>query len=137
MRKLVVLVAVVALLTAGCGGGGSGESSKPASAPVSLAGQTTNHGTKTASGTLEVELDDFYFGPTFIKATPGQRVTLELKNEGKATHTFTTTDLGDVDEQMAPGQSRMVTVTAPQSGNGVFFCRFHRGQGMQGAVFVG
>ena len=36
-------------------------------------------------------MDDFYFGPSFIKATPGETITLHLKNEGKTDHTFTST----------------------------------------------
>lgn len=130
----MVLLATITLVAAGCGG--SGESSTPKGAPpVSLAGSTNDHGTKTATKELEMEADDFYFGPTFVKATAGQTFTIELANEGKATHTFTSTALG-IDEQLDPGQKRTVTVTAPQSGTALFFCRFHQGQGMQGAIFV-
>lgn len=130
MAMLVTLV----LLSAACGG--SDDSKEGGGAPpVSLAGPTNDHGTKTAARGLEVEADDFYFGPTFIKATAGQTFTVELKNEGKATHTFTSTALG-IDEELQPGQKKTVTLTAPQTGNALFFCRFHQGQGMQGAVFV-
>ncbi len=135
MRKLALTLSLVALFAIGCGGDGGGEGG--GKAPVSLAGTTNNHGTKTASGETEVELDDFYFGPTFIKAKAGQKIEIELKNEGKAVHTFTSTDLGNVDEQLAAGTSKKITVTAPASGHALFFCRFHQGQGMQGAVFIG
>jgi plastocyanin len=136
MRKGVLIVSFIALATAGCGGdeNGNGSGSGP---PVSLAGATSDHGTKTASGTMEVELDDFYFEPTFIKAEAGQRITVMLHNEGQAPHTFTSTELGNVDEELPPGARKEITVTAPQSGQAVFFCQFHRGQGMQGAVFIG
>lgn len=131
MAVLVVLV----LFATGCGGsdddkGGGG------APPVSLAGPTSDHGTKTATQELEVELDDFYFGPTFIKATAGQTFTLRLKNEGKTPHTFSSTALG-VDEELLPGESKTVRVTAPQTGSAVVICRYHQGQGMQGAIFVG
>lgn len=135
MRRIVITLAVAALVLAGCGK--DKESTSSGAPPVSLSGTTNNHGSKTATGTMEVELDDFYFGPTFVKATPGQRITLELKNEGKSTHTFTSPGLGNVDEQLAPGASKTITVTAPQAGNVTYFCRFHQGQGMQGAVYVG
>jgi plastocyanin len=136
MRRLCVVLALVALAATACGSSGDNEASG-GNPPVSLAGTTTNHGTKTASASMEVEIDDFYFGPTFIKAKPGEKITIELKNEGKAVHTFTSTDLGNVDEQLAAGASKKITVTAPQSGQAVFFCRFHQSQGMQGAIFIG
>ena len=128
-----MVLAAVVLAATGCGGddddgGGSG------APPVSLTGQVNDHGTKTATAKMEVELDDFYFGPTFIKATAGQQITLELSNEGKEIHTFT---MGSVDETLQPGEKKTVTITAPQSGSTTFTCKIHVATGMQGAVFVG
>ena len=136
MKRLLMALAVFSLLLAGCAGDEEEEGSGPASPPVSLAGTTNDHGTKAASGRMEVELDDFYFGPTFITATAGQEITLELHNEGDAPHTFTSTELGNIDEELAPGERRTVKVTAPASGSALITCRFHRGQGMQGALVV-
>lgn len=141
MKRLrVARAALVALslLLAGCAGDdgeerGGGAGTSP---PVSLEGTTNDHGTKAASGSMEVELDDFYFGPTFITATAGQQITFELHNEGDAPHTFTSTALGNVDEELAPGARRTVRVTAPASGTALIICRFHRAQGMQGALVV-
>ncbi len=129
MRRLVVTLSVVALILVGCGGGGS---SKP---PVALPGDTNNHGTKTAKDDLEVEADDYYFSPTFITATAGQKFTVQLKNDGTARHTFTSPANG-VDLELAPGATRTVTLTAPPNGSVEFHCRFHQTQGMQGAVYV-
>lgn len=134
MRRLTVVVSAITLAMAGCGGSDDSTGSGGAP-PVSLAGTTNNHGTATATAELAVELDDFYFGPTFVKATAGQTFTIALENEGKEPHTFTSTALG-IDEQLEPGQKRTVTVTAPQSGVALFTCRLHQSQGMQGAVFV-
>ncbi|MGH9224678.1 MAG: cupredoxin domain-containing protein [Acidimicrobiales bacterium] len=136
MRRVMVVIVAAALALAGCGG--DADEAEPAAAgsgapPVSLEGAVSDHGTKTASARMEVELDDFYFGPTYIKATPGQRITVELHNEGDAPHTFT---LGTIDEELQPGAKRTITVTAPQSGSVTFTCRFHLLQGMQGAIFV-
>ena len=47
-------------------------------------GQRPRHG--VGRNDMEVELDDFYFGPTYIKATPGQQFTVELFNEGGQPH---------------------------------------------------
>ena len=131
MSRLVIALVLVAGAMAACG------KSSSSSPPVSLSGTVNNHGSKNAKATMEVELDDFYMAPTFIKASAGQKITIELKNEGKATHTFTSTELGNVDEQLAPGATKTISVTAPASGHATYFCRFHQGQGMQGAVFIG
>lgn len=125
-RSLAALVAVVALVAVGCG---SDE------APVQLTGRTNEHGTKTASDDLEVEAEDAYFAPTYIKASPGEQFAIELHNEGTARHTFTSPDLG-VDLELEAGGRRTVTIKAPPSGHAVFFCRFHQLNGMQGALFV-
>jgi len=135
---VVLVVALVGI--AGCGEGdgegGSGARSSEAP-PVSLQGTTNDHGTKPATNDMEIELDDFYFAPTYIRATAGQRVTVELHNEGQAPHTFTSNGLGNIDEQLAPGARKTITITASAGGAAVFYCRFHQSQGMQGAVIVG
>lgn len=134
MRRLAVVLVTIALAAAACGGSddASGSGGSP---PVSLAGTTNDHGTAAATAQLKVELDDFYFGPTFVRATAGQAFTLELENEGKEPHTFTSTDLG-IDEQLDPGQKRTIRITAPQSGVALVICRIHQALGMQGAIFV-
>lgn len=146
MRKLIVLLSIVAAVGAGCGDSGgtgsgsvSGSGTSDAAPPVKLTGTTNNHGVTDVTGKsdakVKVELDDFYFGPTFIHAKPGQSVTVELANEGTTTHTFTTS-AGGTDESLAKDAKKTVTVTAPSSGVLVFFCRFHQSQGMQGAVYL-
>lgn len=144
MRKIGILMVLVsvALLTSSCGSsddsGSATTTTAPAATapPVSLAGTVNDHGTATASNDMEVELDDFYFGPTFIKATAGQQFTVKLASEGKANHTFTIDSLG-IDQQFAPDEAKSLSITAPASGVLQFYCRFHRGSGMQGAIFVG
>ncbi len=73
--------------------------------PVALEGEVNNKGTAEITGdSVEIELDDFYFEPTFLKGTPGATVHLELANEGDTAHTFTSDALG-VDEEIAPGDT--------------------------------
>jgi plastocyanin len=148
MRRIVVLIALTAVVVAGCGsdkkttaGAGSSSSSSSGSgpgsgAPVSLPGSTNADGGQgdATSGSIEVELEDFYINPTFIKASPGAKVKLSLKNTGGSPHTFTSTALG-VDETLQPGASKDVDVTMPASGATEFHCRFHQSGGMQGAFF--
>jgi plastocyanin len=133
---------VVAVLGAACGDSNGGSTSGTGTegegkAPVTLTSKANNHGAADArsKGEVEVEADDYYFSPTYIHAKAGQAVKVELVNEGKASHTFSTED-GKTDEQLAPGAKKTVTVTAPPNGLLVYFCRFHRGDGMQGAFFL-
>jgi plastocyanin len=144
-----VIVAVLGLavvpLLAGCGSsssksssstestGGGGEGGKKTIAGV----QANDHGTKTASssGRTEVELDDFYFEPTVLEGKAGQKVKLELKNEGKTEHTFTI-DSQNIDQDLSPGDQAEVTVTIPKSGVVSFYCKFHKSSGMAGGLAV-
>jgi plastocyanin len=157
MKKFSCLVAPVvalALVLASCGdddgadvresggesgsGSGSGSASGSASGepPVSLEGTVSDHGVgEIENDELELELDDNYFAPTFVRGAPGEQVTVELVNEGNATHTFTSESLG-VDEELSGGDSSSVSVTLPEEGAVAFHCRFHEAQGMKGAFFL-
>ena len=135
MRKILILLGAVAILAAGCGSDSSTTSSS--GTPVQLSGNTTNKGTKDVSGTsVEIELDDYYFSPTFLRGgAAGSTITVHLKNQGKQPHTFTSPEL-KVDKQLNPGESADVQVTLPQSGASEFHCTFHQqSNGMQGAFF--
>jgi plastocyanin len=110
-----------------------------AAAPVTLSGTVNNKGTKDVSAkgatvTMELELDNFYFSPTFTKVAPGQKLKLEVKNEGSVAHSFTAPSL-NIDQVLQPDSKMTITVTAPASGNVPFYCRFHRDSGMQGAFY--
>ena len=145
---LGALALTLALVAAGCGssGGSSGDSATTApggssKAPVALSGKV-NGGTKKdisssgATAKVEIEMDDNYYSPTYVKAAPGATVTVELKNEGSNPHTFTL-DGGKVDQQVDPGSTKSVTVTVPTSGSLRFSCNFHGAMGMQGAFYTG
>jgi plastocyanin len=90
-----------------------------------------------ASGksTLEVEADDFYFSPTFIHATPGQKLTLKIENESGTLHNFSIKGL--VDNDIPPHGSISVDVSVPQSGALTFACKYHGGLGMNGQLLAG
>lgn len=107
---------------------------------VTIAGRlATNHGSEDVAGSseAEVELDDFYFGPTVLEGEAGQQLTVMLFNEGDAPHTFTIDELG-VDEELEPGTADVtVEVTFPESGALPFYCRFHESGGMVGGLSVG
>ena len=133
MRRVLATLAIVAVVLTGCGDDEEPATKAP---PVSLPGQVNDHGTATAENNMEIEADDDYFGPTFIEAKPGQKFSVELHNEGSKRHTFTSSELG-VDVELAGGDRRTLSLTAPATGLADFHCRFHEGQGMKGAVFIG
>jgi plastocyanin len=131
---VVVLAGAAALLF---GGGGASAVSSP---PVDLGQQVNNKGTKDVSAKtsakFEVELDDFYFKPTFIKVQPGEKLTLKIHNEGTTAHTFTSDALG-VDKVFQPDKKGTVKITVPSDATvAQFHCDFHGQMGMDGAIFT-
>jgi plastocyanin len=133
-------VSTVVLVTLGVVGVGVGPAAAKTSKPVTLDGKVNNKGSKDISGkkaaTLEVEADDYYFEPTFVKVQPGEKVRITLENEGKTTHTFTSDSL-NIDQQVAAGKKAKFTVTVPSDGSAFqFHCTFHGSMGMQGAVYT-
>jgi plastocyanin len=136
MRKILPLV----LLVVAVGLVGVGTAAASSSPPVNLSGKTNVHGKKDVSkkskAAFTLEADDFYFSPTFIKVKPGEKLTLTLKNEGKAQHTFTSSALG-VDKTLQPDTKTKVTITIPSGGSVLaFHCDFHQAMGMQGAFYT-
>src|SRR4051794_11821389 len=141
MMRAVWTAATIGLLVAAAAGCGSYSGSKSSTSESSGSGgkvdaagvQANNHGTKSASGETKVEIDDYYFSPTILKGKAGQKVTLELDNEGSVDHSFTI-DSQSIDMVLAPGKDAKVTVTIPQSGSVSFYCKFHKDDGMAGAL---
>src|SRR4029079_15927416 len=98
MRKILAataLIAVVALGLSACGSSSSSSGSSKsttttkaaAKAPVTLTGTVNNKGTKDVStkgsaADVDMDLYNFYFEPTCVKAAPGQKLTISLHNEG-------------------------------------------------------
>ena len=136
MRKVLALVLVLVVLGAACGDDDD-STSTGSDTPVALEGKVNNEGHRDIAGADEInlELDDFYFDPTFVKGKPGESVKVELENEGDNTHTFTI-DSANVDVEVKSGDDGTAEVTVPDSGALRFYCRFHSGQGMQGAIYT-
>ena len=140
MRRFGILLTGLLLLLGFGFGGGIAPAGAKTSKPVSVDGKVNVKGTKDVSGkkaaSIDLEADDFYFGPTFVKVQPGEKVTIELENEGNASHTFTSDSLS-VDEQVAAGKKAKFTLTVPSDGTAFeFHCTFHEDMGMQGAFYT-
>jgi len=134
MLLLLLVTALAVVLAAGCGGGSDeGESEGGTTTIAGVA--ASDHGTADATGEdeLSVELDDNYFEPTVIKGSPGQKLKLELENEGNAEHNFRLADQ-NIDQDVEAGEKAEVTVTIPESGEISFVCKYHEQLGMAGAL---
>jgi plastocyanin len=139
MRRYWILLTGTALVL-GVMGAGIGPAGAKASKPVTVDGEVNNKGTKDISAkrftTLELEADDYYFEPTFVKVQPGAKVRITLENEGSTTHTFTSKSLS-IDQQVAAGKTAKFTLTVPSDGTAFeFHCDFHQSMGMQGALYT-
>jgi plastocyanin len=139
--QFLALLMVLGLVAAGCSKKSTGTTSGTPSSDESSVAQITigsdkanDHGTKTVSGgSLEVELDSFYFNPTTIKGPAGSQVKIELANDSSTLHNFSLTDQSIDQDVTAEGKAE-VTVTIPQSGFAEFFCKYHKGSGMVGQL---
>jgi plastocyanin len=135
-RAWVVLAAVVTTI----GVVGVGPAGAKSSKPVKIDGKVNVKGTKDISskqvGSIEIEADDYYFEPTFVKVQPGEKVRVTLENEGDATHTFTSSGLS-IDQEVTAGKKVKFTLTVPSDGTAFeFHCSFHQSMGMQGALYT-
>jgi plastocyanin len=158
MLGLLAVVAVLGVIGAACSSSSSGGSPSGSAAPsgsavpsggassggslgtITIGSDTANnHGSKEVSGssTFELEADndgnDYYFDPTILTGSSGQKLTITVKNTGTTTHNFSLVN-GSVSKDVQPGQTATVTVRFPKSGALEFYCRFHRNFGMVGEL---
>lgn len=122
------LIAAMLAVLAACGGGHSAAKSTSGSPSFN------NHGAKSVSGSsISVEADNYYFEPSVVRGTPGQTVTVTLKNSSGTEHNFTVKDQG-VNEDIDAHGSKTFTVTIPSSGSVSFYCEYHQSRGMAGLI---
>lgn len=143
--KVLALMALLFLVPAGCAqeeepeaaeGTPTAEAS-PSVTPLSNGEEAQFHGEEDVSGEAkaELELDDYYFGPTILRGDPGQELTLTLHNEGAELHNFTLAEQA-IDADVSAGQTDVeVKVKFPASGGLVFTCKYHAADsGMRGEL---
>jgi YVTN family beta-propeller protein len=97
-----------------------------------------DHGTTEVTGQAEMDLeaDDYYFAPTFLRGAPGQTLTLEIENESGTLHNFSIPEQ-HIDTDIPPKGKVKVAVTIPPSGAVHFLCKFHTALGMNGELLAG
>jgi plastocyanin len=137
------LLGVVVMLVSACGGGDDGgpEAGDAPGRTITIEGIPANdHGTKEVSGSAEVEMGDSYFEPTILVGAPGSKIKLNLVNNGDLEHNIAA-DLPQVEaafqldqDVRSGGGTATVEVTFPESGDQLFFCKYHEGDGMVGVL---
>lgn len=85
--------------------------------------------------TIEMEMDEDYFGPSVLKGPAGATVTIELENEGVRQHNFSVRGQG-IDLTCGVRARDEVEVVFPRSGLLAFTCKFGDRSGMRGAFVV-
>src|SRR3989441_3869561 len=106
---------------------------------ITLGGVTyADHGAKDVRNRskLELEADDYYFSPTFLRGKPGQKLTLVVESEASTLHNISIPALG-IDKDIPPKGKVQVDVTFPASGVLAFSCKFHGPLGMNGQLLAG
>jgi len=106
---------------------------------ITLGGVTyADHGIKDLRtlSKLELEADDYYFSPTFLRGKPGQKLTLLIENEASTLHNISIPALG-IDKDIPPKGKVEADVTFPASGVLAFACKFHGSLGMNGQLLTG
>ena len=127
-----LLVGVLALGLAGCGGGDEGGSASGTTAP-----ETTSAPETTASGggnELQLTAQGTAWDPTAFDLTAGSSYTVEVRNQDSIEHNFTFTE-GNANQDIEGGEDAKVTFTAPAAGSYQFICKYHPAA-MKGTITV-
>jgi uncharacterized cupredoxin-like copper-binding protein/mono/diheme cytochrome c family protein len=111
--------------------GGAAPTPAPAEAAQGAGGEA---GDVATSDQFTVESHDIFFTPTEIEVPSDTEVTILLPNLGAAPHNFSIDEL-DVSVDIAPGETKEVTITAPE-GEYEYYCNIpgHKEAGMVGTL---
>ena len=125
---LVVPLMGLLVLSAACGGddddGGGAAPAAPTVAPTA------------APAVLNVTTLDNSFNPATGSVRAGQKVTVNVKNDGQRPHTFTIDGVVD-SGRLDAGQSKTVEFTPSSAGSLAFYCTIHTAAVMSGTLTVG
>src|SRR5436309_3010310 len=90
MRRSRLAMVLVVVLALGLVAGACSKKKESEGGQMTIGSDKANdHGTKTVTGsTFDVEVDSYYFEPTVLKGTPGQKVTLKFSNDSSTLHNF-------------------------------------------------
>jgi plastocyanin len=130
-----VLVGVLALTAAGCGGDDDGGSASATTA----APETTSAPETTAAGgggedEFKLVAANTAWDTDRLEMTAADQVSIEVTNEDSIEHNFTFAE-ANADTDIEGGEDATVTFTAPAAGTYPFFCKYHP-SAMKGTVTV-
>jgi len=133
-----VLVGVLALTAAGCGGddNGGGANAGATSAAPGTTGATETTAAAGGGGENELKLTakGIKFDTTSFDLTSGSSYTMEVTNQDSVEHSFTFPK-GGADQDVEGGEDAKVTFTAPAAGSYEFHCKYHP-SAMKGIITV-
>jgi plastocyanin len=81
-----------------------------------------------------IEISDFRFDPPCVQMTTSQGFT--LRNNGENLHNFSVEGFAGIDVDIAAGQENNTETPGLDADVYTFFCKYHRGQGMEGELRV-
>jgi plastocyanin len=132
---LVLMLASLALIAAGCGGDDEETTSVPTTSTAEEATGATGAGGGAAGGATEVTMTEYSFDPSDPSVASGD--SLDVVNDGEIPHNLTVegTDLATAD--LEGGGSEDLTVDL-DPGEYEFICSIadHAAQGMTGTLTV-
>jgi uncharacterized cupredoxin-like copper-binding protein/mono/diheme cytochrome c family protein len=113
--------------------GGAAPTPAPAEAAQGAGGEA---GDVATSDQFTVESHDIFFTPTEIEIPSDTEITILLPNLGAAPHNFSIDEL-DISVDIAPGETKEVTITAPE-GEYEYYCNIpgHKEAGMVGTLIA-
>lgn len=90
----------------------------------------------TLPGSVNIGAYDKYFKPNILTGLADTVIVATVKNEGKILHNFSVMGQEANQQDIKPGESPSVVISFPASGRVVFFCKYHRDDGMVGELQV-
>lgn len=124
----VAAVTALALGLAACGGDDEPTTAEPATPEATAEAPD--------EGPPPVAMVDNNFGPSMLTVAGGQEVTIDLRNNGQNSHTFTIDELGVDTGIVEPGEEASATFAVPESGEIEFYCTVHGREVMSGTITV-
>ncbi len=132
MRKIVLVLSLLALVGAACSKGSSAPASPSARAPS--ASPTVDCPDESTGTVFDITMQDNVFIPSCLTAASSQ--TLRLSNEGTNLHNFSIKGTV-VDVDVPPGQVDNLESAGLPAGTYSFFCKYHQQTfGMEGTITV-
>jgi plastocyanin len=125
--RFAIPLTLLVLLAASCGGEDP-TISTPTGSPSPLE-------TETGTEIPPVAMVDNKFAPSMLEATPGEEVTIQLRNNGQNPHSFTIDALEIDTGVIESGETAEVTFGMPKEEQ-VFYCTVH-GDSMSGTITPG